>query len=82
MNNYDGLYIVFMKSNDIVCYVDNMFKCNYDVIVVIGFGSEEGKGVLYSMFNLKVNLVSIEDLVLIILNVFGCNVLVIFYFIG
>lgn len=81
-NNYDGLYIVFLKSVDIESYVKNMLVCKYDVIVVIGFGSESGKGMLYSIFKLNVSLVSMEDLVFIILGVLGCNVFVMFYFIG
>ena len=81
-NNHDGLHIAFMKSNDIARYVDNTLKRNHDVIVATGFGSEEGKGALYSTLNLKANLASTEDLAPTILNALGCNAPATFYSTG
>ena len=47
-NNHDGLHIAFLKSADIESHVKNTLARKHDVIVATGFGSESGKGTLYS----------------------------------
>ena len=81
-NNHEGLHIAFMKGADIKSYVENTLDRKHDVIIATGFGSEDGKGMLYSTLNIKTKLASTEDLAPTILNALGCNAPSTFYSTG
>jgi hypothetical protein len=81
-NNHEGLHISFMKGADIKSYVENTLDRKHDVIIATGFGSEDGKGVLYSTLNIQTKLASTEDLAPTILNALGCNAPSTFYSTG
>jgi membrane-anchored protein YejM (alkaline phosphatase superfamily) len=81
-NNHDGLHIAFLKSADIESYVKNTLARKHDVIVATGFGSESGKGTLYSTLKLNASLASTEDLAPTILGALGCNAPATFYSTG
>jgi membrane-anchored protein YejM (alkaline phosphatase superfamily) len=81
-NNHEGLHIAFMKGADIKSYVENTLDRKHDVIIATGFGSEDGKGVLYSTLNIQTKLASTEDLAPTILNALGCNAPSTFYSTG
>jgi len=81
-NNHQGLHIAFMQSADTASYVKSTLARNHDIIVATGFGSEDGKGVLYSTLKLDAKLASTEDLAPTILNALGCNAPTTYYSTG
>ncbi|MBT3137340.1 DUF3413 domain-containing protein [Alteromonas sp. ALT199] len=81
-NGHEGLHIAFMNSADIEGYVKNTLDRKHDVIIATGFGSEGGKGTLYSTLKIKAKLASTEDLAPTILSALGCNAPSTFYSTG
>ena len=81
-NNHQGLHIAFMHSADIGSYVKSTLERKHDIIVATGFGSEDGKGSLYSTLEMNATLASTEDLAPTILGALGCNAPTTYYSTG